>query len=257
MKLTFTLVLFSFFLTGCLSFTRETNEEYIAYGPRWIDYEGWGNLELGMSKKDVLEIMGEPYLPQQSYLHADSTIEILDFKIRTKYYPLRERSKVTLQNDEGKETISYNEKETKPAKYANANVWGNCIDLLCFFENHKLIRWYCPETLKLDSIQTTIDVAPLKIEKNKFTILRPSESKPQVASKAVTDTSPSTADTSSLKSYFYPIEKRRYVRIVTDAGYTFEVFLIGETPSKYIISNPSNNVSSFKKEKVSTISDIK
>ena len=52
MKLTFTLVLFSFFLTGCLSFTRETNEEYIAYGPRWIDYEGWGNLELGMSKKD-------------------------------------------------------------------------------------------------------------------------------------------------------------------------------------------------------------
>jgi hypothetical protein len=196
-------------------------------------------------------------LPQQSYFHADSAIEILDFKIRTKYYQLRERSKVTLQNDAGKETISYNEKETKPAKYANASVWGDCIDLLCFFENHKLIRLYCPEMQKLDSIQTTVDIAPLKIEKNKFTILPPSESKPQVASEAVTDASLPTTDSSSLKPYFYPIEKRRYVRIVTDAGYTFEVFLIGETPSRYIISNPSNNASSFKKEKVSTISDIK
>ena len=301
---------------------------YVAYGPRWIDYEGWGNLELGMSKKDVLSIMGEPYLPQQSYLHTDSTIEVLAFKIRTKYYPLRERSKVILQNDVGKETISYTEKESKPAKYANTEVWGNCVDLLCFFENRKLIRWYCPQILNVDSIQTIIDIVPLKIEKNKFATLPPSESKSQVVNEAVTDTSinivplrieknkfttlpssesksqvvneavadtsidivplkieknklatlpPSesksqvvykavadtslaTSDLSSLKSYFYPIEKRRYVRIVTDAGYTFEVFLIGETPSNYLIAkvkDPSSNVASFKKEKASSISDIK
>ena len=144
---------------------------YVAYGPRWVDYEAWGNLELGMSKKDVLGIMGEPYLPQQSYSRADSNIEILDFKIRTKYYPLRERSKVISQNDAGKETISYYEKETKPAKYANAEIWGDCVDMLCFFENRKLIKWYCPQILNLDSIQTTIDVAQLKIERNKFASL--------------------------------------------------------------------------------------
>ena len=32
------------------------------YGPRWSDYEDWGKLDLGMSKKDVLGLLGEPYL---------------------------------------------------------------------------------------------------------------------------------------------------------------------------------------------------
>jgi len=258
MRLIFSLILFSIFFTGCIPFTKGTEEEYVAYGPRWVDYEGWGNLELGMSKTDVIGIMGEPYLPQQSYSRADSTIEILDFKIRTKYYPLRERSKVITQNDVGKETITYYEKETKPAKYANTGVWGNCVDLLCFFENRKLIKWYCPQILNLDSIQTTIDIAQLKIERNKSITLP--ESKSQVINEAITDSSSLNGEYSSLKPYFYPIEKRRYVRIVTDVGYTFDVFLIGETSSKYLIAkvkDPSNGVSTFKKEKVSTISDIK
>ena len=110
----------------------------------------------------------------------------------------------------------------------------------------------------MDSIQTTIDIAQLKIERNKSITLP--ESKSQVINEAITDSSSLNGEYSSLKPYFYPIEKRRYVRIVTDAGYTFDVFLIGETSSKYLIAkvkDPSNSVSTFKKEKVSTISDIK
>jgi len=59
-----------------------TQEEISMYGPRWIDIDGWGMLEFGMPKNEVLQTMGEPFMTEQGFITGQNKTEVLIFKVR-------------------------------------------------------------------------------------------------------------------------------------------------------------------------------
>jgi hypothetical protein len=63
-----------------------------------------------------------------------------------------------------------------------------------------------------------------------------------------------------LKPYLYPTDKRKQVRITSATKDVLEVFLIGETETRYILSNnrePMDVVSYIRKDNVNKIEEIK
>lgn len=64
------------------------------------------------------------------------------------------------------------------------------------------------------------------------------------------------SDLSALEPYLYHSENRKLVHILFEGGITYEVYLVGETPTKYLLSkqkDPIRNVSSIMKDRVKQI----
>lgn len=130
------------------------------YGPRWTDYEDWGKLDLGMSKKDVLGLLGEPYLTTVAFYKNGKTYQNLIFKFRTKLYDVKRIAASTTtgvinikgirKSDDPFLSIT-TETEVKPEKFAQTNVWGDYFDLDCLFENNILVKWSSPQSIEQPS----------------------------------------------------------------------------------------------------------
>ncbi len=138
----------SIVLSSCSGVERV--EKQFVYGPRWVDYEEWSQLQFGLPRESVLQILGEPYLPKHAFSDSQKGKELLIFKIRTKYYRLKEETKIILEAPRsGKQvsSTSFQGKDQKPAKFAKTDVWGEMYTLVCVFDNGKLAEWYCLELL--------------------------------------------------------------------------------------------------------------
>jgi hypothetical protein len=144
-------VLFFLLLLSDCAESPVTQQDNSIYGPRWIDYEGWGKLELGMSKNVVLETMGEPFMTEEANISGSSKSEILIFKVRAKSYIVRDQFKSTAAQHGAIESAMTKEVnvsvDRKPEKFADINKWGDTFNLYCSFENDKLVRWLCPELI--------------------------------------------------------------------------------------------------------------
>ena len=137
------------------------------YGPRWIDYDGWGKLEFGMSKQDVIQSLGEPYMPLEGLSQSQVKTQVLIFKIRVKYYPISEavQAKKIMVGAGGTpySTDVTVWKSKKPEKFANTNIWSNeSYNLYCIFEDGKLARWRCPEAGVLQRAIVDSSLVPQK-----------------------------------------------------------------------------------------------
>ena len=114
----------------------------LIYGPRWTDYRDWGRLAIGMSKQATIDILGEPFLPDSAWAHQGANTEALVFKIRPKFYRYREIGGTgrgllgTLTSTESKDVY--------PEHAAETNMWGDLVDLYCYFVNDRLTGWCCP-----------------------------------------------------------------------------------------------------------------
>lgn len=130
------LILFLLILIGFIGCTSTRVESL--YGPRWCDYEEWKNLQLGMSKTEVVRTLGEPYISKVGYIAESKKYETLVFKIRVKYFKTSSLN-YKKENMSSQEMVIHN--EIKPEKFANTEVWGEYFDLVCEFNDDVLVGW--------------------------------------------------------------------------------------------------------------------
>jgi hypothetical protein len=112
------------------------------YGPRWSDYRAWGRLELGITKQGIIDLLGEPYLPESGAQQPGGNMELLIFKIRTKLYKISEIKYITTAGVTGiSATQTVPAKDIYPEMSADTGFWGDITDLYCYFQNGKLVKW--------------------------------------------------------------------------------------------------------------------
>ncbi len=137
------------FFNGCASQSSNISD----FGPRWADYNEWRDLHLGMTPKEVADTLGEPFMTSEGYYQNAKEIEIIVFKLRPKYFVVREQKVV--RDLMTREFIGESGAVTKPPKtIQDAMVWGDYYNLYCFFENSKLIRWRTTEAIQTPSDST-------------------------------------------------------------------------------------------------------
>lgn len=163
-----------FIISGCESsqvLSTITTKSESAYGPRWTDYRDWGHVAVGMTKDQIIELLGEPYLPKEGFLQPGGNIEILLFKIRPKFYRVRQNDfKLDVSGFTNGQVRPLNAsskgKEVYPEKSAETEVWGELVDLYCRFQAGKLIEYSCPALdQRIDSRQESresINQVPIK-----------------------------------------------------------------------------------------------
>lgn len=128
-------------LNSCTTISGGSTQEY---APRWVDYEEWGKLELGMDKKDVLAILGEPFMTMDGELNNGKSMEIFVYKFRVKLFVTKTSNhQVVTRGDRVSEEV-VDSKEIKPEKFANTLIWGQIFDVMIEYNNSKLVRWTNP-----------------------------------------------------------------------------------------------------------------
>lgn len=147
--LSFLILLFS---TGC----KVPATLVLDYGPRWVDYEEWGNLEIGVDKKDVLNLLGEPYMTTDGSTINGKKYVTYIFKLRTKLFITKQSSDKSQYWDQTnkptKDKSTIQPVDMKPKKFDSTQVWGQIYDVYFMFENNKLVKWYCPELNSTNSM---------------------------------------------------------------------------------------------------------
>lgn len=127
-------------LAGC-----QKPEVLIEYGPRWVDYEEWGKLDLSMDKGSVVRLLGEPYMTSEGSYPSEKKSITYIYKFRVKHYPLKRLEKKEVSWDPRSKPTLQGDIETKPEKFSDTKVWGKVYDAFLTFENDKLIKWTVPQ----------------------------------------------------------------------------------------------------------------
>ncbi len=113
-----------------IGFTNLGCKTVSSYGGRWIDSDDWQQLKVGMTKNEVLSILGEPYMITEARKDSNSIIEIIQYKTRSKHTVVKQT------------TGGANSAEIKPDKKSwKFTNWGEWFDFYCSFKDGILIKY--------------------------------------------------------------------------------------------------------------------
>ena len=154
------LISFFMLITGC-----QPTTTIAGYSPRWVDYEEWGKLQIGMDYFSVINLLGEPFMTSEGEIVNGQVTQTYVYKMRAKLYVAKLVSKrMKFSWSEGKEIPVI--VEAKPEKFSNTQVWGEVFDVFLVFENNKLVKWKSPELKRIsDSMVDSLHTNTLLITK--------------------------------------------------------------------------------------------